>query len=278
MPQDDTAIVPMTPDHLDAAVALSVEAGWPHRRADWELVLGLGEGRVALDRAGQVLGTVLFLPFGRTAGAICMVIVSERLRGRGIGRRLFTAAMELAGPRVLRLTASPQGEPLYRNMGFEPQEYIFQRQGVVRAVEAIPGPELARPDDLAQIIALDAAAFGADRSALLTAIAARGRFAVIRQGDRVRSFAACRTFGRGELIGPAVVSEDADAKALLAFLARECEGRFVRLDLTPGTGLEPWLDQIGLVEVDTALVMWTEAPQLAAGGPRTVVLAAQAVG
>ena len=37
----------MTPQDLAACVALTQEVKWPHRLADWQLMLALGEGLVA---------------------------------------------------------------------------------------------------------------------------------------------------------------------------------------------------------------------------------------
>lgn len=46
------------PQHLDAAVELSRQAGWPHRREDWALVLSLSKGFVAIEN-GRVVGTAM---------------------------------------------------------------------------------------------------------------------------------------------------------------------------------------------------------------------------
>lgn len=55
-------IVPFGPEHLEAAVALSRQAGWPHRTEDWQLALALSEGMVAVED-GKVVGTVLVTPY-----------------------------------------------------------------------------------------------------------------------------------------------------------------------------------------------------------------------
>ncbi|MCR1566384.1 MULTISPECIES: hypothetical protein [Mixta] len=49
----------MTPQDLAACVALTQEVKWPHRLADWQLMLALGEGLVA-EQDSQVIGSTLF--------------------------------------------------------------------------------------------------------------------------------------------------------------------------------------------------------------------------
>lgn len=268
----------MTPAHLSEAFALSVQARWPHRREDWALLLGISNGWVALE-AGTVVGTAIMTPFGSTGGAINMVIVSEAMRGRGIGRRLFAATLDAAGGRRLRLTATPDGEPLYRSLGFEPYGRIFQRQGILGAVPEMAGAEDATDADDAAIVALDKAAFGEDRSALLHMVKQVGRFAVIRRDGAVAAFACIRDFGRGKLIGPVVAADTQDAQRLIAYLAAGQEGVFMRLDIASDTGLNDWLTGMGLPQTDDGLVMWTEAPTVpAAGAARTMALASQALG
>ena len=42
------------PEHLEASVKLSRQAGWPHRLEDWRMALALSQGVVALE-AGRVV-------------------------------------------------------------------------------------------------------------------------------------------------------------------------------------------------------------------------------
>ena len=233
MLQTGIKIESLTADHIAGAVTLSLEAGWPHRHDDWALALGISQGWAAIDEWGQVAGTAILTPFGATSGAISMVIVSQSLRGRGVGRRLFATAFQAAEGRRLRLTATPDGEPLYRSLGFKPFARIVQRQGTLTAVpEAAAGVVDATGGDGSAIAGLDAAAFGEDRSALLRALKQAGRFAVIRAGGAVEGFACMRRFGRGSLIGPVVAKSTQAAQDLIAHLAAGREGTFVRIDIT----------------------------------------------
>jgi GNAT superfamily N-acetyltransferase len=110
-------LMPFDAPHLPGAVRLSQELRWPHRLEDWAFALGLSEGMVAV-REEAVVGTILLTPFGPGMAAVSMVIVDRALRGRGLGRLLLRTVLERAGERWLRLTATPEGAPLYRQLGF----------------------------------------------------------------------------------------------------------------------------------------------------------------
>lgn len=266
-------------EHLDGAVDLSRQAGWPHRLQDWQVVLHLSQGVVAVTETGQVVGTALMTPYGNDCATINMVIVDARMRGRGVGRHLMDAALNLAGERSLRLIATAEGLPLYEKLGFRETGTILQHQGIVGSVAAPEGTQTASTGDLAAIVALDREAFGADRSALMARLAEIGEFAVLRRGARVAGFACIRTFGRGEVVGPVIAANIDDAKVLVAHFLSRRTGAFLRVDTGAGTGLAPWLADCSLVHVGGGVTMARPLPaHPAVSTVHTFALANQALG
>jgi len=245
--QPETAtLAPLAAQHLDGALALSRAAGWAHTRDDWKLISSISEGRVALA-GGRVLGTALMTPFGTNCSAINMIIVDESQRGRGLGRRLTSAVIELAGDRECRLTATSDGLPLYEKLGFVTTHQVLRHQGIVAQVDTPGNVQWIRPGDaMPTIKALDRAAFGADRDALHDALAKKGPFAVVRNRDNIVAFAATRSFGRGEVVGPVVAENAEQARDLIAFVLSGMEGRFVRIDIPEQSDLSPLLERWGL--------------------------------
>lgn len=242
-------------EHLDGAVHLSREAGWPHRLQDWHMVLHLSEGVVAIDETGKVVGTALMTPYGDDCATINMVIVDAAMRGRGVGRRLMDTVLELGGKRPLRLVATADGLPLYEKLGFKETGRIVQCQGIAAEIAAPDAVEAATNDDLALIIAIDREAFGAERKALIHKLADIGECAIIRRDGRVAGFAFIRAFGRGEVIGPVVATSLDEAKALITYFMSQRAGAFLRVDTHADTGLVPWLAGHSLVEVGGGVVM-----------------------
>ena len=266
------------PQHLDAAVELSRQAGWPHRRQDWALVLSLSKGFVALEN-GRVVGTAMATLLGDTCATVNMVIVDETMRGRGLGRQLMQAAIDAAGNLECCLVATADGLPLYEKMGFAACGEVLQHQGIPAATDKPAGVAWVETVAPAELAALDAQAFGADRTALFAELADRARFAVVQEQGVIKGFAGLRDFGRGEVIGP-VVAENADiARDLITFVFSERPGAFLRVDTTADTGLGPWLAEHGLGHVGGGIAMRRPKAEISADKKlKTFALTSQALG
>jgi GNAT superfamily N-acetyltransferase len=281
MTSEAIALVGFRSDHLAGAVRLSQQAGWPHRLADWRMVLALSEGCAAVSGQGnRVIGTALMTPYGSDAATINMVIADASARGRGLGRKLMDEVLSLAGDRSLRLVATESGLPLYEKLGFRTSGAVVQHQGhLARSVAAPAGIRPARVDDIAAIAELDRAAYGADRGSLMSHLAGVGSLAVLERDGKPVGFSARRPFGRGEVIGPVVAANLDDAKALVSHFLAARSGAFVRIDTDATTGIGRWLAGIGLAHVGGGIAM--HRPIVAAPSGRSVftfALANQAFG
>jgi N-acetylglutamate synthase-like GNAT family acetyltransferase len=281
MTSDAIALIAFSPDHLQGAVQLSQQAGWPHRPEDWHMALAMSKGCVAVARQdNRVIGTALMTPYGSEAAAINMVIVDAAVRAHGTGRKLMEGVLSLAGDRSLQLVATESGLSLYEKLGFRSGGVVVQHQGqVVKSVTAPSGVRAARPDDLAAITELDRAAYGAERRRLIALLADAGSFAVLERMDHLVGFAVLRPFGRGEVIGPVVAANLDDARLLVSHFLAARAGAFLRIDTDVTTGLGPWLAGIGLADVGGGIAM--RRPIVAAAAKRpffTFALANQAFG
>ena len=271
-PGRNLVIRPFTKAHLPGALVLSRQVGWPHRLEDWEMNLALSQGVVALD-GSRVAGTTLCTRFGDVA-LLNMIIVDGAMRGRGLGRMLMAAAMELAAGCEMRLVATPEGQPLYEKLGFQATGRILQHQGIPQGgAPALPVHESC-VQDVAELARMDLAASGLERSAMIARIAETGTILRADQG-----FALLRAFGRGHVLGPVVAHDPATARALIDEGAHRMAGQFLRIDLPEGAGLSDHVASLGLAHTGggTAMIRPPCGPA-ASGEFTTFALASQALG
>jgi hypothetical protein len=216
---------------------------------------------------------------GDGLASIGMVITSPRLQDHGAGRWLMHHILDRVEPRGKVLNATKAAYRLYLSLGFEPRQTVHQHQGVVTMLPN--GPTQARPfrkEDIEAIIALDAAAYGAERSPVFERILPVSEGTVIERAGRVHGFALCRKFGRGHVIGPVVAETEEDAIALIRPHVAAFKDRFLRVDTRAEEGpLRRFLDESGMSLYDTVTTMTRgEVPQ--PGPVTTYGLVNQALG
>lgn len=221
---DLTPIFDLTPEDAARGYALSAAIGWNQAEADWRYMLARGEGVGRAGADGNLVASAMALPYGRFAW-ICMVLVAESHRRRGLATELMGVVIErqkTAG-RVPGLDATPAGREVYRQIGFRDCYGI----GRFRA-EAVTAPEAPPPDgteirplvaaELPALAATDRPVFGADRSALLEHLLARQPARAVgawRNGELI-GHALARDGREASHIGPLVAPDPGTAQALFA--------------------------------------------------------------
>jgi GNAT superfamily N-acetyltransferase len=279
---------------LRRCVALSVDRGWLPERPKWSLLLGSSEafGIDAPDGdvSGRLAGAVVLTRWGPDLASVGMMLVATRYARRGLGRALMENLLAQAGDATVTLFATDMGRPLYEKLGFVPvrQSVSFVGQFVAdrsdnrkktsrsaadaglvtstgSAVLSAPGTR-ARPGgftrpateaDLPSILAVDEAAFGADRSRVLTRLPGFAEQMAVLEADQgiIGYAAAWRNLPSSAIIGPVVAPDAGAAKRLVADLAAKVSGT-IRLDLDPDRPeLPAWAHQHGLEPVSRTTVM-----------------------
>jgi predicted GNAT family N-acyltransferase len=277
---EDVVLLPFARAHLEGALKLSQEMSWPYRFEDWDFALQLGHGFV-LQRAGVVIGTAAWWPYGDTHASAGMIIVATAAQGRGYGARLMDALLAAAYPRTVVLNSTAEGQALYQRRGFIPSGVIHQHQGIPTGHHEAPRPSLVRamaPSDFEAISRLDRQATGWERRPLLDRLVQSGDGYVLQHDGVTRGYTISRRFGRGHVIGPVVAESPTDARALIEFVLARLGRVFVRIDTSASSQLGNWLEGIGLQQVGdaTTMILGTQAPST--GPARTFAIANQSFG
>ena len=177
------------------------------------------EGWFVLEDAGALVALGGAVQFGTLAWLGLMVVDPARQR-QGLGRTVARAAIEWAqrrGCATIRLIATPEGIPLYRQLGFVPDGDSHELSGVPRPLPPADEPSSVRrwrSEDTEEVARFDAPAFGAERSHVLATYAREFSDSawVARDGrGRVRGFIVAQE----DSLGPWCAADDWIAGQLL---------------------------------------------------------------
>jgi GNAT superfamily N-acetyltransferase len=272
----------LRPDDLRHCVRLSVDRGWLPEKAKWSLLLEVsevfgidapdgGDGGDGTDGGdGALAGAVVLTRYGADLASVGMMLVAARYGRQGLGRALMEHLLAEAGDATVTLFATDLGKPLYDKLGFRTIRRSAAFTGPFRtdAFLAEPAGTTATADnskmrtrpaaaaDMASIIDVDKAAFGADRSRLLRRLPAfAGQLLVLETGRSIAGFAAAWQNHTSTVIGPVVAPDGAAARRLIGDLTAGIRGQ-VRLDLDPDRPeLPAWAVRHGLQPAGLNAVM-----------------------
>ena len=215
----------MSPSELADAGVLVAEAHWNQLAADWRMFIAQGHVYAVQTAQGRIVATAATLPHGGRFAWISMVLVAGEYRRRGLATQLMRRAVDdlTAASLVPLLDATPDGREVYRRLGFadswglqrlvrrEPHSATFAPPAGV-AIRAITDA------DWPALTAYDAAAFGAERGAMLAGLRGRlpaAELIATREG-RVVGFSLGRDGRLAAQIGPLTADDDDIARALAA--------------------------------------------------------------
>lgn len=256
----------LTPEDVGACADLSQDRGWSREEYKWGLLLTAGVGYGIDDPFGKGLVAACALTsYGTGLAAIGMVLVAERYARQGIGRFLMEHVIAEAGDTPLTLYATPNGQPLYEQLGFTEVGRSEMLSG--RFTFAEPAPSLpvrpATAEDLQAVLRLDHEIFGVDRTPMITRLPAfADHLRVVEQDGAITGFAAVWPNMDTHVVGPLIARDTATAQALVASLAAATE-RPLRTDVDTRHGaLMTWLKANGLEPLMTNGIMIRSLPDL----------------
>ncbi|MFC9279637.1 GNAT family N-acetyltransferase [Streptomyces collinus] len=265
MPTPSPAALPvrrLTLRDLHACADLSENRGWPREEHKWGLLLTAGRGHGIDDPDGGLVAACVVTEYGtweRTdLGAIGMVLVAERHARQGIGRSLMRHVLAAMGTTPLTLHATPNGRPLYEELGFKVTGRAEMLRGhfVPGGRDAQVATRAATAEDLPAILRLDEEVFGADRTPVITRLPAfADQLRVAEDGGRIIGYAAAWPNEDTHVVGPLIARDTETAKALVASLAAHSD-RPLRTDVdVRHEELLAWAKERGLASVAFNAVM-----------------------
>ncbi|MFG3662253.1 GNAT family N-acetyltransferase [Streptomyces sp. NPDC047706] len=265
MPTPSLAALPirrLTRRDLKACADLSEDRGWPREEHKWGFLLTAGKGYGIDDAKGGLVAACAVTEYGPPErpelGAVGMVLVAERYGRQGVGRRLMRHVVSMMGTTPLTLHATPNGRPLYEELGFK----VTGRAEMLRGFFMPGGPEprvSTRPatgEDLSTILRIDSEVFGADRTHIITRLPAFADHVRVAEEDgRIIGYAAVWPNMETHVVGPLIARDTEAAQALIASLAAQTQ-RPLRTDIdVRHEELLMWAKERGLASVAFNAVM-----------------------
>ncbi|MEU3691996.1 GNAT family N-acetyltransferase [Streptomyces narbonensis] len=256
----------LTTADLLGCADLSENRGWPREEHKWGHLLTAGTGYGIDDPSGTGLVTCCVVTsYGPELAAIGMVLVAESYARQGVGRRLMQHVLEEAGDTPLTLYATPNGQPLYEQLGFIETSRSEMVRG--RFSFTTPAPDVpvrpATAEDLQAVLRLDREVFGPDRTHILTRLPAfADHLRVAEENGEITGFAAAWPNMDTHVVGPLIAKDPATAQALIASLAAATD-RPLRTDIdVRHTTLLSWAKENGIDSIATNAVMVRSLPDL----------------
>jgi GNAT superfamily N-acetyltransferase len=258
MPQQNLRIRAMRPDEIAIAVDWAATEGWNPGLAD-AACFGAEDPQGELD--GEAAATVSCVNYGANFAFLGFYIVRRDLRGRGLGLRIWDAAVAHARKRVIGLDGVVAQQENYKKSGFELAYANIRYGGTVAAMDAPRSGVIALSEiPLAMVEASDATVFPAPRPAFLRAwIGAPGHVgrALMRSGE-LAAWGVIRPCRQGWKIGPLVADDRSAAETVLSALLAGIGGGEVFLDV-PGINRDAiaLAQSLGLAPVFETARMYT---------------------
>ncbi len=218
----------MTAADLPAADGLRALIGWNQTVGDWHRLLRLEpQGCFVALKDSHLIGTVTTTAYGQALAWIGMMLVHPEHRRQGVARQLMQRAicyLQVKSVEVIKLDATPAGQPLYGQLGFVPEWTLTRWQspaGSSSALQEIPVSQTRALEegDWPAILELDRAALGADRPALLHSLARQSKKARVWPAEGpVLGWGLLRQGANAEYLGPVACARPEGALALLLAL------------------------------------------------------------
>lgn len=223
MADDGYTIRTMRPEEVAIAVEWAAQEGWNPGVHDAECYRAADPGGflVGLDR-GDPVATISAVRYGDEFGFIGFYIVRPDRRGNGFGLRIWQAALDHLGGRLIGLDGVVAQQHNYRKSGFSLAHRNIRYEGA-----GLGG----HPDDadivelhelpLETVLSYDRPFFPAERSAFIRAwITQPGSSALgIRRNGALAGYGVIRACRSGCKIGPLFADDAVAAEALFTALA-----------------------------------------------------------
>lgn len=226
-PPQGLTIQAVGPKDFAMAVGWAADEGWNPGKHDGPIFHAADpQGFLMAQQDGAWVGSISAVRYGPSYGFIGFYIVVPKLRGQGIGLKLFAAGLEHLGDRVIGLDGVMAQQANYASQGFETAFASARYQAQAGGSEPNGVVVLGR-EHLDMVLAYDAQCFGAPRQAFVQGwISQAGHLTLgVENSGGLKGYGVLRPCGQGSKIGPLFADDSETAERLfMALRARAPRG------------------------------------------------------
>ena len=226
------AVRRMTEADLALALEWAAAEGWnPGLHDARSFYAADPQGFLLGELDGAPAGSVSAVRYGADFGFLGLYIVRPEFRGRGFGLKLWRAALDYLGDRIVGLDGVVAQQDNYRRSGFALAFRNIRQRGEGGGA-APPGLVDLATVPIDEVARYDRTAFPATRDAFLTSWIGQSQAHAlgVRDGEALRGYGVLRACREGFKIGPLFADDSETAERLLAGLIARAPGAPVFLD------------------------------------------------
>ena len=223
-----------TRDEVDRMVEWAAREGWNPGRTDAGAFHAADDqGFLAGRLNGQMIASISAVRYGDGFGFIGFYIVDPDFRGQGYGYKLWQAAMDYLGNRIVGLDGVVDQQDNYAKSGFKLEQNNIRFGGILAAAQPVD-PRLTLIDHVdGTLIRYDRAFFAGPRDRFLRAWLNDENITgySLRDGGEILGYGAIRRCREGHKIGPLFAEDPDSADLLFRALAGTVPGEQLYLDV-----------------------------------------------
>jgi ribosomal protein S18 acetylase RimI-like enzyme len=226
------AVRRMTEADLALALDWAAAEGWnPGLHDARSFYAADPQGFLLGELDGAPAGSVSAVPYGADFGFLGLYIVRPEFRGRGFGLKLWRAALDYLGDRIVGLDGVVAQQDNYRRSGFALAFRNIRQRGEGGGA-APPGLIDLATVPIDEVAGYDRTAFPAPRDAFLASWIGQSQVHALGvvEGEALRGHGVLRACREGFKIGPLFADDSETAERLLAGLIARAPGAPVFLD------------------------------------------------
>lgn len=271
---------------IPGLIALSDSVGWDYDEFEITTVMLSGKIFGHKNAEGKIVSSAAITTYERNLASIGMVIVHENYRGLGLGKLATQKCIESVSEHTaIMLVATKDGEPLYKKMGFTTVDCVhkYLADNYIGAYDLASNEctiEDFNEHDFADIVSLDEAAFGDQRSNFLKYRIKQSRRCIVVKDHQANiiGFGMSIAGPINLILGPIVAPNSQTATYILDALAKDHHGK-LRMDVPSGHAeFTKFIEQSGFKKANTPPVMILHAEKMPARNNTLFAIAAQIFG